>query len=116
MSFCEGILMPMAEFGPSERIFVFPQLQAAIAWGLLAALIASAIGIAQQLEPRNVSGARRARGFLRRRLPAVWSSDPPVIPPPRRGVGGINVRVPPRSAAGSTLLRFGRRSTVDGRR
>jgi hypothetical protein len=84
-------------------------MQAAIVWGLVATLVVTALGIAQQLELRRTlvihsrPGAL-ARAVVRWRLPAVWSSDPRVVPPPRRGAGGINGRVPPRSAAGSPLL------------
>jgi hypothetical protein len=83
MSLCEGV-MPFADFGHTDRILFYPQMQAAIAWSLVAGLIAAALGIVQQRQLR----------------------DPPVVHPPRRGAGGVSGRVPPRSAAGSTLRRI----------
>src|SRR5262249_40412517 len=83
----------------------------AAGWISILALVASALGIVQQIEVRR-SPARRAqpgaggvRDLVRRRLPAVWCppSDREVAHPLRRGVGGITGRVPPRPAAGSTL-------------
>jgi hypothetical protein len=111
MSLCEGIV-PFADFGHTDRILVYPQMQAAIAWSLLAGLIVTALGIVQQRPRyRTIAGRwrfelARAKRLIRRRLPAVWSSDPPVIHPPRRGAGGVSGRVPPRSAVGSTLRRL----------
>jgi hypothetical protein len=110
MSVCEGAAVPFIEFRDAGGIIVYSQLQAVIVWGLVATLVATALGIVQQIERRRAlairsrPGTARARGVVRWRLPAVWSSDPPVVHPPRRGAGGISGRVPPRSAAGSTPL------------
>lgn len=110
VTFLEGNAMPCIELRYADGTLVFPQLQAVIVWGLLATLVATALGIVQQLELRRTlairsrPGTALARGIVRWRLPAVWSSDPPVIHPSRRGAGGISGRVPPRSAAGSTPI------------
>jgi hypothetical protein len=109
-SFFEGTAMPFLELRPADAILVYPQMQALIVWGLVATLVVTALGIVHQLERRRTLAIRsrpvaaRARRVVGWRLPAVWSSDPPVAPPPRRGAGGISGRVPPRSAAGSPLL------------
>ncbi len=83
----------------------------AAGWISILALVASVLGIVQQVEVRRPparraqSGAGGVRDLVRRRLPAVWCppSDREVVHPLRRGVGGITGRVPPRPAAGSTL-------------
>jgi hypothetical protein len=110
MSFLEGSAVPCIELRHVDGVLVHPHLQAMIAWGLVATLVAAALGIVQQLDRRRTlairsrPGSALARAVVRWRLPAVWSSDPPVVHPPRRGAGGISGRVPPRSAAGSTPL------------
>ena len=112
VSFISFGWFPVPPMAPS---FAFPVAHgvalAHVGWILLLALIASALGIVQQVETRwslvcrAAPGIEGAHGLVRRRLPAVWCppSDREVAHPLRRGVGGVTGRVPPRPAAGSTL-------------
>jgi hypothetical protein len=100
---CGFEALPPSTFdAPAAYVFVFAQLQSAIAWTLALALIAAALGVLQQAERRRFLALR---GFVRRHLQAVWCAEvtPRISTPLRRGVGGTPSRVPPRPAAGSTL-------------
>jgi hypothetical protein len=93
------------------RALAYPQLGTMLVSTLLLTLLAAAFGILQQVEPRrrrvgrSWAGNAHARHVVRRHLRVVWSAEvtPRFVTPLRRGVGGTHGRVPPRSAAGSTL-------------
>lgn len=97
-----GAPPPAAFDTPAAYVFVYPQLQSLILWTFAVTLIAAGLGVLQQAE-RGPMVALRV--FARRHLQAVWCAEatPRIVTPLRRGVGGIQSRVPPRHAAGSTL-------------
>ena len=100
MSCCALTVLPLAGVGaPVEHVLAYPDLNIAIAATLALSMLAAALGVLLLMEQQRI------QSFVRRRLQAVRNSEaiPRVITPLRRGVGGISGRVPPRSAAGSTL-------------
>lgn len=99
-SCCALTVLPVSGVGaPVERALAYPELNLAIATALAVSMLAAALGVLWLTE------RQRIQSFVRRRLQAVRNSEatPRVVTPLRRGVGGISGRVPPRSAAGSTL-------------
>ena len=83
---------------PHGAQIAYPSLGSTGIWMAGAALVAALVGVSTEIVAR-----RRARAA--RRLPAGWTYIPArrAVHPPRRGAGGTIGRVPPRSAAGSTL-------------
>jgi len=101
----------MSVGAPAAHTLVFPRLGMMLVSTLALTLLVAALGILQQIEPRRRRvgrrwvGNARARHVVRGHLRVVWSAEvnPRIVTPLRRGVGGTHGRVPPRSAAGSTL-------------
>jgi hypothetical protein len=92
-----GPVAPTLGLAPEGGI-AFPDLAAALTWGLCGALAASALGLAWLGDyPRT---------DFRQRLTAAWNRDPSprVVTSPHGRAGGTHGRVPPRSAAGSPPL------------
>lgn len=91
----------MSVGAPAAHAILYPRLETMLVSTLAIALLAAALGILQQVEPRRARSRYGGRSHLR----VVWSAEvtPRIVTPLRRGVGGTHGRVPPRSAAGSTL-------------
>jgi len=92
-------VLPPAGGAPVEHVLAYPELNFAIAAALALSVLAAAFAVLW------LTQRERIQSFVRRRLQAVRNSQvtPRVATPLRRGVGGVSGRVPPRSAAGSTL-------------